>query len=341
MNYRIFVVIFVVIFALLTLPLAALARDQLLIVGSSTVYPFSASVAEHFGKGGKFATPVVEQNGTGGGIKFFCEGAGEKYPDLTNASRPMKDTERELCKKNGVTDIAEIKIGFDGIVLAESKKSEPMAVTIAQLFRALAKQVPADGKLVANPYKNWSDVDTSLPAHAIEIYGPPDSSGTLDAFLEIVMEQGCKAYPEFSAAYPDEHARKEACKLLREDGAYIRQREDDNVIVQKILASPGSLGIFGYSYLEHNLDKVRGLKVDGIKPEYEAIADGSYPLARSLFVYVKKAHIGKTPGVAEFMEAFTGEDAAGEDGYLALEGLITLPEAALEAERKKVAALKQ
>ena len=315
---------------------AAEARDQIRIVGSSTVFPFSTAVAEQFGQTSGFATPVVESTGSGGGLKLFCAGVGEQHPDMTNASREIKDSERELCASNGVKDVTEVKVGFDGIVLANSKASDPVSLTIPQIWQALAKEVPVDGEIVANPYTNWSEIDPSLPDAKIEVLGPPPTSGTRDAFVELVMETGCEEFPEVAALEEtDEETFEKICATMREDGGFVEAGENDNLIVQKLEANPAALGIFGFSFLDQNLDKMQGSLVDGVEPTFEAIADGDYPVSRSLFLYVKNAHVDVIPGIQEFVEEFTSEDAFGEDGYLADKGLIPLPEEDREAVREQ------
>lgn len=310
------------------------ARDYISIVGSSTVYPFATAVAEQFGKG-SFKTPKVESTGTGGGFKLFCGGVGVQHPDISNASRAIKKSEIETCAKNGVNDIVEVKIGFDGIVLASSKKNKPMALTIKDLWLALAKEVPdASGKLVANPHKTWQDVNPALPANKIEVLGPPPTSGTRDAFVELVMDHGCKEFDVIKALEKsDEKQAKAACQTVREDGAFIEAGENDNLIVNKLVANPNALGVFGYSFLEENLDKIQGETIGGVAPSFETIADGKYPVSRPLFVYVKKAHVGVIPGLKEFIVEFTSEKAVGDEGYLGRKGLIPLP----TAQRKQVA----
>ncbi len=301
------------------------ARDQIRIVGSSTVYPFSTAVAEQFGRTSGFKTPVVESTGTGGGVKLFCAGVGDQTPDIANASRRMKDTELAACQAAGVKEIIEVKIGYDGIVIANSTKAKPLALKKQHIFLALAKQVPLNGKLVANPYKKWSDIDASLPAIKIEVLGPPPTSGTRDAFVELAMEGGAKTFPmlaELKAT--NEDGFKAVAHAIREDGAYVEAGENDNLIVQKLAANPNAFGVFGYSFLEENTDKVRGNTVDGSAPSFEAIADGSYGISRALFFYVKKAHVGKVPGLEKFIAAFLSDAAASEDGYLADKGLIPL-----------------
>ncbi len=301
---------------------AAEARDEIRIVGSSTVFPFSTTVAEQFGKSSSFATPVVESTGSGGGMKLFCAGVGEDHPDMTNASRRIKKSEFETCTANGI-DITEVKIGFDGIVLANAKSGAEMNLTLAQVFLALAKEVPMNGKLVANPYTNWSDIDPSLPNQKIEVLGPPPTSGTRDAFVEIAMEGGCKAVP----GAKDLGLQKKACHEIREDGAFIEAGENDNLIVQKLEGNPNAVGIFGFSFLDQNADKLKGATINGTMPEFEEIAAGNYPVSRSLFFYVKQQHVGVIPGIKEFVAEFTSENAWGPDGYLVDKGLIPLPDA--------------
>ncbi|MGI9417480.1 MAG: substrate-binding domain-containing protein [Geminicoccaceae bacterium] len=315
---------------------AAEARDQIRIVGSSTVFPFSTSVAEQFGQTSGFATPVVESTGSGGGLKLFCAGIGEQHPDMTNASRRIKDSEIETCAANGVKDITEVKVGFDGIVLANSKASEPVSLTVPQIFQALAKEVDVDGEIVSNPYIMWNEIDAGLPAARIEVLGPPPTSGTRDAFVELVMETGCEEFPAIAALEESDEERFEAvCATMREDGGFVEAGENDNLIVQKLEANPAALGIFGFSFLDQNLDKMQGSLVDGVEPTFDAIADGDYPVSRSLFFYVKNAHVDVIPGIQEFVEEFTSEDAFGEDGYLADKGLIPLPEEDREAVREQ------
>ena len=323
--------------ATLVAPMAAQARDYISIVGSSTVYPFSTVVAEQFGKSGQFKTPKVESTGTGGGFKLFCGGIGVQHPDITNASRAIKSSEKENCANNGVKDIVEVKIGFDGIVLAHNKAAKPLELDLKQLYLALAKNVPdpkSGDKLVPNPYKMWSDIDPSLPKQKIEVLGPPPTSGTRDAFVELGMEGGCKGFPLLKEMKEkDEKDFKAACHMVREDGAFIEAGENDNLIVQKLGANKDAYGIFGYSFLEENLATVKPVIINGSRPTYESIADGAYPLSRPLFFYVKKAHVGMIPGIPEFVAEFTSDKAFGPDGYLADRGLIALP----DDERKRVA----
>ncbi len=314
----------------------AIARDQIRIVGSSTVYPFTTAVAEQFGKSGGGKTPVVESTGTGGGMKLFCAGVGVGHPDLTNASRAIKKGEFEDCQKNGVKDIVEIKVGIDGLTVAQSKGGPAIKLTMPQIFLALAEMVPgADGKLIANPNKNWSDVDKSLPNVKIEVLGPPPTSGTRDSFHELFLETGAKKIPVLAElAKSDAKAFDKVWKSIRKDGAYVEAGENDNVIVQKLEANKNAFGIFGYSFLEENLAKLRGVAFDGIEPTYESIAGGKYEGSRPLFIYVKKQHIGVIPGLDKFAEEYVSAKAMSKDGYLARKGLVTLP----KAEADKVSA---
>ncbi len=310
--------------------LQAAGRDTISVMGSSTVYPFATVVAERFGKGTDFKTPKIESTGTGGGMKLFCAGDGIDTPDMTNASRRIKKSEFEMCQKNGVNGITEVMIGYDGIVIANSKKAGMMKLSLKDIFLALAKDVPAkDGseKLVANPYKTWKDVNASLPANKIEVLGPPPTSGTRDAFAELALEGGCKTFDWIKAMKKkDKKLYKAVCHSVREDGAYIEAGENDNLIVQKLVANPKALGVFGFSFLDQNADKVQGSTIGGSVPTFENIADGSYPVSRPLYFYVKKAHVGRIPGMVEYVTEFTSDAAMGEDGYLADKGLIPLPE---------------
>ena len=308
------------------------ARDYISIVGSSTVYPFSTVVAERFGRNTDFRTPKIESTGTGGGFKLFCGGIGVQHPDVTNASRPIKQSEIEDCASNSVTGIVEVKIGYDGIVMANSRAGEVMDLSLDQVYLALAKEVPnaAGTGLVENPYASWSDIDSSLPDIAIEVYGPPPTSGTRDAFLELAMEVGCEAFPAVTSL--DEDAMTAVCHTIREDGAYIEAGENDNLIVQKLDANPAALGIFGYSFLDQNSDKVQGAMINGVAPEFDAIADGVYPISRPLLFYVKAAHADVIPGIREFLNEFTSDAAWGDFGYLSEKGLIPM----LDDERRAV-----
>ena len=325
-----------------TLALPALAqqsRNYISATGSSTVFPFATLVAEDFGRLSNFNTPKIEATGSGGGIKLFCSGIGPTTPDIANSSRAIKDSERAECEKNGVDAITEIRIGFDGIVLANSREAPLMNLTPRQIFLALAKEVPdAEGKnIIANPYKQWSDIDPALPAQKIEVLGPPPSSGTRDAFTEIALHSGCNTFDIIKSL--DKDRQKGVCSDIREDGAYIEAGEDDNLIVQRLAANREALGIFGFSFLAENADKIQGSHINGVAPDFGAIASGDYPLSRPLFVYVKNAHVGVIPGLKEYAEAFVSDEAAGEDGYLKQAGLVPLPAEELEATRQAVDAL--
>ena len=311
---------------------AQAARDYISIVGSSTVYPFSTVVAERFGRATDFSTPKIESTGSGGGFKLFCSGAGVQYPDVTNSSRRVRQSEIDECARNGISEVVEVKIGYDGIVLANVKGAPAYELTREQIYLALAKNVPdsAAGGLVPNPHESWTDIDADLPDVRIEVLGPPPTSGTRDAFVELVMLAGCEAFPLIEALADD--ARDAACFTMREDGAFIEAGENDNLIVQKLEANPTALGIFGFSFLDQNQDKVQGSLIDGVAPEFDSIADGAYPVSRPLYSYVKKLHVGEIPGIEEFLAELTSEAAWGEFGYLSDRGLIPLP----EAERRAV-----
>ncbi len=301
-------------------------RDQIKIVGSSTVYPFATTVAENFGRTTKFKTPIVESTGSGGGLKLFCSGLGANHPDITNASRRIKASEVGRCADNGIDDIVEVKVGYDGIVLANSRKSPQLELGLRDVFLALAKKVPdGNGGLQANPYKTWNDVNVSLPKVNIEVMGPPPTSGTRDAFVELAMEGGCKTFPWVKAMKKtDKPAYKELCHTIREDGAFVEAGENDNLIVQKLNANPSAFGIFGFSFLDQNADSVQGSIVDGKAPTFENISNDSYPVSRSLYFYVKKDNVSKVPGITEYLAEFMSDKASGEDGYLAEKGLIPM-----------------
>jgi phosphate transport system substrate-binding protein len=310
----------------------ALARDQLKIVGSSTVFPYTQAVAEEFGKKTGKKAPVVESTGTGGGMKIFCQGIGEDKPDITGASRAMKGSEWELCKGNGVDDVTEVLIGYDGLSIAQSKEAKPMDLSKTQLFQALASEIPDGDKLVKNPNKKWSDIDSSLPDTEITVYGPPPTSGTRDAFVELAMHEGCEELDYFKKQKGElekgdyKALIKEKCTPMRQDGPFIEAGENDNLIVQRLEADPKAVGIFGYSFLYENQDKLRGVKIEGTKPGFETIADGSYGLSRPLFIYIKNPHRKVIAGMNEFIEEYVSDAAMGEDGYLHERGLVVLPE---------------
>ncbi len=326
------------------------SRDHISIVGSSTVYPFATVVAERFGKSTTFKTPKIESTGTGGGMKIFCQGVGVDTPDITNASRRVKQSELDLCAENGVGGVVEVLIGYDGIVLANSRDAGAFSLTRKEIFLALAAEVPgdSDGELVANPYTMWNEINPNLPASKIEVLGPPPTSGTRDAFVELAMEGGCMKYDWIKQIKDDSKAAGKSgdkamekelkgkyrgiCRTVREDGAFIEAGENDNLIVQKLQANPAAVGIFGYSFLDQNSELVRGLEIDGHAPEFDSIADGDYPVSRPLYFYVKKAHVGSIPGLREFLDTFTSDKAFGEYGYLTDKGLIPLG----DEERSKI-----
>ncbi len=319
---------------------AAFARDQIRAVGSSTVYPFTTAVAEQFGKAGGGKTPVVESTGTGGGFKLFCSGVGEATPDIANASRPMKKAEFEDCQKNGVKDIVEIKFGLDGIVIANSKNGPELNLTQEELFLSLAKEIHDENlNSIPNPHKTWQSVDPLLPDIKIEVLGPPPTSGTRDAFLELIMEKGAKGFGALREMKDADEKNgtknyEKVWKSLREDGAYIDAGENDNLIVQKIEANPNAVGVFGFSFLEENKAKIKSILVGGIPATYEAIANGTYPGSRALFIYVKKAHVGVIPGLKELLAEYVSPKTIGEDGYLVSKGLIALPKEDIEKTAK-------
>tara|TARA_B100002052_G_scaffold127111_1_gene116774 strand:- start:9232 stop:10227 length:996 start_codon:yes stop_codon:yes gene_type:complete len=307
------------------------ARDTIRIVGSSTVYPFATVVAETFGRADNgFKTPIIESTGSGGGLKLFCAGKGPSTPDITNASRRIKSKEVKLCAKNGITDIVEHKIGFDGIVMANAKGGPSFNISRKDLYMALAAKVPCgfqDGVTCENESQTWKDVNASLPNIPIEVYGPPPTSGTRDAFAELALGGGCKSVPWIKKfKKKDKKAWKKLCYTVREDGKYIEAGENDNLIIQKLVANPNAMGVFGFSFLDQNRDQVKGAVVDGVTPTFDSIATGKYKVSRSLFFYVKKDHIGSIPGIREYMAAFMDEKAIGNDGYLLDKGLIPLPQ---------------
>jgi phosphate transport system substrate-binding protein len=327
----------------MTVPAMA-ARDYISIVGSSTVYPFATVVAEQFGKTTGSKTPKIESTGSGGGFKLFCSGVGVNFPDITNASRAIKSSEMKTCADNGVNEIVEVKIGYDGIVLANSKAVAPLNLTRKDIFLALAKEVPDPAnpeKLIANPYKTWKEVNSALPATKIEVLGPPPTSGTRDAFVELAMENGAKSFDFIkNMKATDKKAYKKICHTVREDGAYIEAGENDNLIVQKLQANPNAVGIFGFSFLDQNADVIQGSVIEGEAPTFEGIAKGSYPVSRPLFFYVKKAHVDVIPGMKGYLAEFTSEKAWGETGYLADKGMIPMPEEERKMYNENVASLK-
>ncbi len=304
-------------------------RDHIHIVGSSTVFPFATAAAESFGAKTQFSTPVVESTGSGGGLRLFCSGVGSAHPDIANTSRRMQPSEFQACQNNGVREITEVQIGFDGIVIgAADNGGEPMSISRYQLWRALAAEVPADEScesFIPNPVERWSEIDSALPDYRIEVFGPPPTSGTRDAFVELVMQQGSRGNACMDAlAMSDRDAFARIASRIREDGMWIDAGENDNAIVQTLTNTPTAFGVFGFSFLDQNADRLVGALVDGAEPEFDAIADGTYPVSRSLFFYVKNQHTDFVPGLAAYVAEFTSEDAWGEFGYLTDRGLVPL-----------------
>jgi phosphate transport system substrate-binding protein len=299
------------------------ARENIRIVGSSTVFPFVTIVADDFKNNTGLPSPIVESTGTGAGVKLFCAGVGENHPDIVNASRKIKDTELSECKKNGVKGITELIIGYDGIVLANSLKAPTFKLTKEQLFLAVAKKVPQNNNLVDNFYKSWSDISPELPNIKITVYGPPSTSGTRDAFEELLLEKACASFKEYKAIKNSDE-RKSTCHQIRSDGAYIDSGENDNLIISKLGVNKNAVGIFGYSFLEENQDKIKAIALDGQNPTLENIQSFKYELARSLFVYVKNQHIAKIKGLKEFVKELTLDATLGNGGTLSKKGLIPL-----------------
>jgi phosphate transport system substrate-binding protein len=286
------------------------------------VFPYTQAVAEQFSAMTGAPSPVVESTGTGGGMQIFCQGIGESHPDITGASRSMKASEWALCEQNGVTDVTEVLLGFDGLSLATSQDGAGVDLTKAQIFQALAAEVEVDGEVVANPFTNWSQIDASLPDQTILVYGPPPTSGTRDAWVELVMEAGCKTFPAIEALEKDRHS--EVCQRMRTDGPFVEAGENDNLIVQRLVADANAFGIFGYSFLYENQDTLKGASIEGVAPTPETIETGEYGVSRPLFFYIKNAHRGAIPNLAEFIEEYVSEEAMGPGGYLQERGLVPL-----------------
>lgn len=307
------------------------ARDYVWAAGSSTVFPFATRAAENYARKSGAKAPKIESLGTGGGIKLFCGGVGDAFPDIANASRPMKRSEFDACAAKGVKDIIQIKIGFDGIVVATDKDGPDYNFKLEHLFLGLGANVLRGGKFIKNPYGTWDEIGAGLPGNKILVYGPPPTSGTRDAFVELGIEAGARKYPTADALRSDNEKKfKEIVDPLRKDG-WVDAGENDNAIVQTLTKTPGSLGVFGWSYLEENMDKIKGSPINGVKPTAGTIADGSYPLSRSLYIYVKKAHLPTTQGLQAFVNEFISDAAAGRGGYLSQRGLIPLPPGQHEA----------
>lgn len=317
---------------LVALPLVALVvacgqgssggAAQIKIVGSSTVYPFTTVVAEEFQRANPGISVIVESTGTGGGMKLFCAGVGDQFPDATDASRPMKASEYADCQKNGVKNVIELPVGIDGLTLIQAKDRPPLNLTVAQIYQALA----------ANPFgkaqtaQTWKDIDASLPATKIRVLGPPPTSGTRDSLAELILEKGCDSDPAMKdLKKSDEDKHKETCTKIREDGAYVEAGENDNLLVQKVSADPGAIGVLGYSFLEENADKVSPVSIAGVTPTEETISDLSYPGSRKLYVYFKGEHLAAKPAIRQFIEAYS--KAWGKGGVLAKRGLVPLGEA--------------
>jgi phosphate transport system substrate-binding protein len=317
----------------------AQSREEIRIVGSSTVFPYTQAVAEQFANVTGAASPTVESTGTGGGFQGFCGGVGEQHPDITGASRAIKLSEYELCQENGVTEITEALIGYDGLSLALSQENpNDWDLTLGQIYQALGAQVPIDGEWVDNPYQNWSEIDPSLPNQPILVYGPPPTSGTRDAFVELAMWAGCAELPFVQEAGHDEDWIEENCSRMRTDGPFVEAGENDNLIVQRLTADPNAMGIFGYSFLFENQDTLKSAMVNGVEANLDTIASFEYPIARPLYIYVKDAHRGVIPNLEEFVAEYMSEEAMGPDGYLPERGLVSLPDEERTATQEAVIA---
>jgi phosphate transport system substrate-binding protein len=312
-------------------PIRAQSRDHITIAGSSTVFPFSSTVAETFARAGRFKAPVVESTGTGGGFKVFCSGVGAGTTDINDASRPITDAEKDQCAKNGVTAINEIRVGYDGIILAGIASAKSFDVTLEQLWLATAKVVPVGGKWVPNPFKRWSDISPKLPNKTILVYGPAPNHGTRDAFVDLVMDPSCQHSPLYAALAKDD--QKKTCQTVREDGAWVDVSEDYALIMGKLAGDSSAMAVFTFSYLDQNRSKIKASTVNGVAASLETISSGQYPISRPLFIYVKRAHVGLIPGLAEFAQEYVSARAAGKEGYLADKGLIPMPAKELAAQQ--------
>jgi len=316
----------------------AQTRDQIRIVGSSTVFPYSQAASEEYANVTGNPAPVIESTGTGGGMQIFCEGVGPNTADITGASRAMTESEWALCQENGVTEVTEAQIGSDGLSIAQSVDGESFNLTFAQIFQALAAEVAVDGEIVENPYTRWSEIDSSLPDAEIVAFGPPPTSGTRDAFVELAMHSGCNEFEVIAALEDsDEDRWEEICSRMRQDGPFVEAGENDNLIVQRLQQDPNAVGIFGYSFLYENQDTLKAVSVEGVEPTFDSIADGSYQVSRPLFFYIKNAHRGVIPGLTEFVELYVSEDVMGPGGLLSERGMVPLPDAAREETRQEVA----
>lgn len=319
------------------LAVPASASDRIHIVSSSTVAPFVSTAAEQFGHGSGFATPVVESLGSGGGLKLFCSSAAEDSPDIAGASRRITEVEVKACAAAGITDITQLTIGYDGIVLANAKTGQPFALSKRALFLAIAKTVPVNGTLVANPYRRWRDIDAALPDQDIMVFGPAPNHGTRDVLAALLMSEVCQTFPEVAAL--DAKTRRTTCESMREDGPFIEVTADYSVTLHKLQAEPRAVGLLPFSYLDRNRDKIQAASLDGKLPTYDSIYSGDYPLSRPLFVYVKKLHLATTRGLKEFLAELTSDKAAGRDGYLSDIGLVSLPEDQRKTEAAKAKSL--
>ncbi len=327
--------------ALIPPPVTGLRAEKIKIVGSSTVAPFATTVAERFGATSAYPTPIVETTGTGGGFKAFCRGTGLDQPSIADASRPLKDSERALCAGAGVTDLAVFRVGYDGIVIANAESGPDFDLTKAQIYLALADQIPGPGGgFIANPYTSWSDIDAALPDEPILVFGPPPTSGTRDAFVELGMEAGAEALPVMAALKAsDEAAFKDRAHTIRTDGAWIDFGENDAAVVLSLTKSPAAIGILGFSFLEQNRDRVKAGRLAGVDASFDTIKSGQYGLSRLMFVYVKEQNIGLVPGLAAYIGEFVSDEAMGPDGYLLEKGLIPLSDEDRAAQQAKAAAL--
>lgn len=315
---------YIIFIFLLSPASAAGAKERIRIAGSSTVFPFVAVAAEEYSRATGRPSPVIESTGTGGGFNLFCSSDSTNAPIINNASRNIKHSEQEKCQNNGITAITEFKIGYDGLAVANNADAPAFSLTSRQLYKATAKYIINNGKIIENPFKRWSDIDSSLPDTPISVYGPPSTSGTRDAFTELVSLPECMASTGIETAFPDKAERKKKCKLMREDGGFIDSTENDNLIIQKLRANPSALGIFGFSFLEQNSYAIRGANINGVEPTYDNIASGRYPLIRPLYVYANAARVNGIPGAKSFLTELLSENALGEDGYLTFKGLIPL-----------------
>ncbi len=322
------------LFAVCSIVSAAQSRDRVRVVGSSTLFPFTATVAEEFGRRGRWKTPVVESVGTGGGFRLFCSGIGVATPDITDASRPITVAESAECARNGVGKVVGIRVGLDGMLLANLRSAPAFALTREQLYLAVAKTIPSNGKLIANPHHRWNEISAKLPDLPISIYGPAPNHGTRDAFAALALAPACEKFAVIRALPPAD--RKRYCQTVREDGAWIDVSGDYALLYSRLVENPRALGVLGFSYLARNRDRIKAASIDGVMPTAESIGAWSYPLSRPLFIYVKQTHVGLIPGLAQFVQEFVSDGAIGPRGYLVAQGLMPLPEAWLQAERRKV-----